>query len=258
MSVVSLDILGFRGFSHEQTLCFAQPNGKTGSGLTILVGPNNGGKSTIIESLQALSTGISDSPSFTEGQRNKLAKDRVLIRSKSKSGVTIELGTISSGGFRTDRKLGGTNMVPCWYVLPSRRFFNPSFNEVGNVMRDRHDYTIRLQALNTRSAPINDFSSFRLFAALNRKEEFNSVLKRVIDPVPDWTIDQSDGKTCYLKVNSGGQFHNSDGLGEGLVNLLFLVDSLYDSSPDDFIAIDEPELSLHPAFQRRLVRLFAD
>ena len=47
-------------------------------------------------------------------------------------------------------------------------------------------------------------------------------------------------------------------LGEGIISLLFIVDALYDSRQGDLIAIDEPELSLHPAYQRRLASLFAD
>ena len=79
-----------------------------------------------------------------------------------------------------------------------------------------------------------------------------------MEPVPVWTIDQSDQGQNYLKLNSADQYHSSDGLGEGIVSLLFIIDSLYDSQKDDLIVIDEPELSLHPAYQRRLARLFAE
>ena len=70
MLISTLDIIGFRGFAQEQTLHFAQPTGAVGSGLTIIVGPNNGGKSTIIESLRALTTRFdaSDPIRFSEGQ----------------------------------------------------------------------------------------------------------------------------------------------------------------------------------------------
>ena len=40
--------------------------------------------------------------------------------------------------------------------------------------------------------------------------------------------------------------------------MLFIVDALYDSQEGDLIVIDEPELSLHPTYQRRLASLFAD
>ena len=42
------------------------------------------------------------------------------------------------------------------------------------------------------------------------------------------------------------------------MSLLFIVDALYDSQQNDVIVIDEPELSLHPAYQRRLLQVLAD
>ena len=41
MSVAFLIVTGYKGFSQEQALHLAQPTGKAGSGLTILVGPNS-------------------------------------------------------------------------------------------------------------------------------------------------------------------------------------------------------------------------
>ena len=35
-------------------------------------------------------------------------------------------------------------------------------------------------------------------------------------------------------------------MGEGIVSIFAIVDSLYDSKPNDVIVIDEPELLLHP------------
>ena len=74
-----------------------------------------------------------------------------------------------------------------------------------------------------------------------------------------WTIDQSDQGQHYLKsqIDNATNYHNSEGLGEGIVSLLFIVDALYDSKPGEMIVIDEPELSLHPTYQRRLAHLFA-
>lgn len=45
-------ICGLRGFSAEKKVNFAIPNGEKGSGLTILVGGNNTGKTTIIEAIK--------------------------------------------------------------------------------------------------------------------------------------------------------------------------------------------------------------
>lgn len=42
-------------------------------------------------------------------------------------------------------------------------------------------------------------------------------------------------------------------MGEGIVSLLFIVDALFEAKPDELIVIDEPELSLHPQLQIRLL-----
>jgi AAA15 family ATPase/GTPase len=70
--ISSISIKGFRGFAEEQELKLADPNGNRGSGLTVIVGPNNGGKSTIIESFKLMSSG--NDISFAEGQRNKASR----------------------------------------------------------------------------------------------------------------------------------------------------------------------------------------
>ena len=105
---------------------------------------------------------------------------------------------------------------------------------------------------------MNDFAEIRLLRAHRWNEEFDAILGRIVDPVPHWTIEQSDEGSLYVKLGTEGTFHNSDGAGEGIVSLMFLVDSLYDSKPEDLIAVDEPELSLHPVYQRRLASLFAE
>ena len=78
MSLAKLTISGFRGFAEPEELQLAQPTAEPGSGLTILVGPNGGGKSTVVESLRVL--GHLSAQSFTEGRRNKQAGDRVSLR----------------------------------------------------------------------------------------------------------------------------------------------------------------------------------
>lgn len=249
MPVTRLTIKGFRGFSDEQALCFAQPTNNTGSGITVLVGPNNAGKSTVIEALQAWAS--RENASFSEGKRNKLSGDRVSIRVE-RDGSVQELRTVDTGGSQTVRV---PNAPPgnC-YVLPSRRFFDPYF---GSAQLNRKEYLGRHSLPDTRSGPTDEFS-YRLFNALQNREAFNRVLERVVNPPPIWTIDQSDQGQHYVKIESHGQYHNSDGLGEGIVSLLFIVDALYDSQKGDLIAIDEPELSLQPAYQRKLASLLAE
>ena len=208
MTVKDLSIRGYRGFSKKQNLQFAQPTGELGSGLTILVGPNNGGKSTIVESLNALS---STQSTFSVGTRNKSAGDRVSIT------ITIDntkhkLQTVDAGGSETVRLPEKSSIS--YYVLPSRRYFNPYFHK---GLIDRKSYLRNSLLPPTRSSELDQFSQ-RLFKALQRKEAFNEILGKIVNPLPKWTIDQSDQGQHYVSINTGRYSHNSDGLGEGIVS----------------------------------------
>lgn len=254
MMISSLSIKGLRGFATCGTLTLAKPEGnRPASGLTILVGPNNGGKSTVVEAFRAIAAG--GTPSFTEGKRNLAAGDRVELHAELADGSHHSLTTTTSGGSETRRE-PVPGATPSILVLPSRRYFNVYFGK-DLYNRDRFSHT-QLPAV--RSHPITEFAG-RLFETLGddqKRTQFNDVLGRVVRPCPDWTIDQQDNGQYYLKVKNGNAFHNSDGLGEGIVSLFFIINALYDSKPDDVIVIDEPELSLHPMYQRRLALLLAE
>ena len=252
--IKTLSICGYRGFGKKQQLHFAQPNGKLGSGLTIIVGPNGGGKTTVIESLRSFAA---KEPSFTAGKRNHVARDRVSISIQySDDGDPHELNTVESGGSETKRVPENTRPKD-WYILPSRRYFDPYF---GQISYRRNEYLEGDMVPDHRGKAMNRFSR-RLFDILGHRAEFieyNRILSKLINPIPDWTIDKSDHGFHYVRVQSGYQSHTSDGMGEGVVSLLFIVDALLNSSLGGLIAIDEPELSLHPAIQRSLARLLAE
>ena len=175
MPIASLSLVGLRGFAESQTLHFAQPSGTAGSGLTILIGPNNGGKSTIIEALRAMASRTHQS--FTEGKRNKEASDRVSIRITHHDGTGYELRTVDTGGSETlrnpDRDQGSII-----YVLPARRYFNPFF---GRGQQNRRNYAQQVGLPQSRGAPLDQFSG-RLFRVLENRAAFDDVLRKVLDP----------------------------------------------------------------------------
>ena len=82
----SLIISGFRGFSRQTNLKFAIPNGNNGSGLTILTGANNSGKTSIIEAIRCFNGQFmnNEGPSFNESQRNFVTQGQVEITIKEK------------------------------------------------------------------------------------------------------------------------------------------------------------------------------
>lgn len=251
MSITSLEIAGLRSFTTRRRLELAVPNGQPGSGLTVLVGPNNSGKSTIVEAFAALSH--REGLSFTEGKRNKTAGDTVSVRVSNERG-TYELRTVAVGGSEAVWN-GADPYIPTnVFVLPSRRVFPMYFNK---QLRQRTEYVMNSAAATQRASVIHEFAG-RLFLIQMQRDQFNAVLSRVISPAPDWYIDLADSGQYYFKVRSGASFHSSEGLGDGVISLLFIVDALYDSQPQDTIVIDEPELSLHPSLQKNLRRLCSE
>lgn len=87
---------------------------------------------------------------------------------------------------------------------------------------------------------------------IKQRPGFDALLKEVLGFEPEWTIDMSDQGQYFLKFTTGTTYHTSEGMGDGIISLFSIVDSLYDSNPNELVVIDEPELSLHPAYQRRL------
>ena len=91
----------------------------------------------------------------------------------------------------------------------------------------------------------------------NRKS-FDNCLKKVISPIPKWTIEASNSNNLYLEFSFDKIKHSSNGAGDGYINIFNIVDSLYDSTENNVILIDEPEISLHPDLQRKLFNLLVE
>lgn len=246
MALEKIEILGYRGFSVKTEVRFAIPNGQEGSGLSIITGANNSGKSSIIECLKARSG--YEPPSFTVGRRNS-ETDSVEINFFL-NGRIETVRSVQKGSSETERL--DVNPSDSIYVLPSRRAFAPFFGRGDGYTRETYLQNEILQA--QRSSTMNNFQ-YRLFNTLKNQAAFNEVLHKVLPSKPQWSIDQSDEGNYFLKFYNGKYAHSSDGLGEGIVSIFSIVDSLYDSKPGDTIVIDEPELSLHPMLQKRVFSL---
>lgn len=248
MPLTQLKVLGFRGFRAQATLDLAVPNEQPGSGLTILTGPNNGGKSSILECLRARLG--HEAPSFTSGTRNKdveLVEVVYVVDGREQT-----LRSVAKGSSETIRQ--DFTKEPGIFVVPSRKTFSPYF---GKGVWSREAFISNSSLPPQRSAVFSSFE-YRLFNILQDPAKFNGLLSRVLGYSPEWTIDRSDQGNYFLKFFNAGHSHSSDGMGEGLISVFSIVDSLYDSEPGNVIAIDEPELSLHPALQKRTAALIEE
>ena len=245
--IKQLSIHGFRGFANEQSIVFSLPNGEAGSGLNVIVGANNSGKSTIIESIKAFNGDCS----FSEGKRNATAGQRVEIKISDENNATQSLRTVVSGGSQVEY-INRNNKIEA-YILPSRRFVNYEF---GRNQWTRQTY-IANSLLENRTYGLDNFY-VRLFAMLEKKSALDPLFERIVGSPVDWTIEQRDNGNYYVKFNFSGLSHSSEGVGDGLWSILTICDALYDSNENSIIVIDEPELSLHPAFQRRVMKEFLE
>jgi len=244
----SMSCLGYRGFSTKETLNLAIPNGKPGSGLTILVGPNGGGKSTLVECFYQLSLAkaYNNSVSFSRGKRNFKAGDIVEI-SINFDGASGVLSTRNGG---SQAQWSG-QQLPDIYYLPSRRFFNPFFSM---MPWDRETYLRNQRSNQFRSSSLDQYTSRLIDLNSKGPRQFNEVLGRILGEQIEWTIDQDDNAQYLVKITKkNGLSHNSDGLGEGVLSLMFIVDPLC-GEDNQTVVIDEPEMSLHPQLQMRLLR----
>lgn len=247
--IQSISCIGFRGFATKQTLKLAEPNGKDGSGLTVIVGPNGGGKSTLVECFNKISLS-NKGVSFSKGRRNLKANDRVSIELVV-DGKNCSLETINGG---SEAKWNG-NKQPLIYYLPSRRYFNPYFS---HSKWDRQLYLNNPYEYQFRSSSLENYAYRLVDLNSSGSEQFNSIMERILCRDFQWTIDQEDNGRYIVKITKeGGLYHNSDGLGEGILSLMFIVDALC-ANQNELIVIDEPELSLHPQLQHRLLRELLD
>lgn len=268
--IKTLSIHGFRSYSKETSIDFAQPNGEPGGGLTVFVGANNSGKTTAIEALQYFNSSYTRI-SFSEGKRNVQANHIVhLGLSEVHDGVEYQWSIRSAEGggssttiLRNEEEIepqqlrisSAGNPLPTIYVLQSRRFMEPEF-----VMSQgsRDDY-LRQSSSNysMRRPTLTNFES-RLFQMQDRRDQICGLIDRAFGRHIDWQIDQRDSGQYFLKFRFGNSFHSLDGAGDGLWNVFVLCDSLYDAEENSTIVLDEPEQSLHPQLQKRIMKLLKE
>lgn len=259
MVVKSLKIKGFRGFSEETVLKLAIPNGEDGSGLTVIVGPNNSGKSSIIEAFHTLFNDTQLIPGETINKKNP----NVLIEATSIDGTVYSIQATDKNGSFAERRINDTTtqyidraIRP--FILSSRRNINSTFNNNANMRREDYGGNKDSQDYREQNGYNGNFGSRLIKIFKENKDEFNNCLSKVLSPVPDWKIIAKDHNNLSLEFKFNNVSHNSIGAGDGFINIFNIIDSLYDSKDNNLIIIDEPEVSLHPDLQRKLYELLVE
>lgn len=241
-----LKIAQYKGFYSSQQIQFAVPDrSNTGSGLTLIVGPNNTGKTTVIESLL-----INESKKFKESERHSNTSPKITIENTDRAKAVY---SNNQGGSLIT--LSGDQHGITFELIPSRRYWQYKFG-------GQHNF----QQLVSQSVvgETRNSSSFDLGPVLKTilsdsqsLAKFNTKMKEVIPHFTSWTIDTADDGSDYVKYKTANTYHQSYLLGDGIISLFRIIAHLVHDQSTTFI-IDEPELSLHPAAQKRLASVLSE
>ena len=247
MAFTKFTIKNFKCFQSEQSLIFGVPKeGSKGSGITYIVGANNSGKTTIIEGI-AIKKGhkIKSSermsglePEFLLYEGEILKRKCNLVRSESNT--IVELPEL-----KEEEK---------FEIISSRRHWQSNagnnYTRIGEGLRSSFEFQ-------NRQNNVDVASELKTIEANNEKyTEFITLVQRVIPEFTKFAVGNEDHE--YIEYISGtGLRHKTDLLGDGVITVIRILLQLYVAKTNPLI-IDEPELSLHPAAQKKLLRVIAE
>ncbi len=248
--IKQLKIENYKSFSEEQVIDFAIPNTDGScSGLNVIVGPNNSGKSTIFDALLKLNPGKVIARSERHGDKAVL----ITIVDENNQNTVI---TNNNGGHQA--LLSGEQAITAstFEIVPSRRHWAHQFSGSEGWA----NYSSQVKSNSDKNSVDGRFG--RTLADLNsnpaKKEVFNQMMKVLVPDFRDWTTDTlEEGQSEFISyTTASGAKHNTSLLGDGIISLFRIVAVLVNNEKT-VLLIDEPELSLHPQALKRLAKLIS-
>lgn len=240
-------IKDYKCFQGENTLIFAIPeDAKIGSGITYIVGGNNSGKTTLIEGMSIkngrnikTSERIADAdPEFYLYTNDVVVRKNVLIRAES-STITEDPVLSTDDTFQ---------------IISSRRHWASSANSLYGQSGDSFSST---HEFNNRNNSLDVGSELRAIEAdTPRYTDFIKLVQRVIPEFTKFAVAYEDNHYIEYISNSGIR-HKTELLGDGVITVVRILLQLFVEKTNSII-IDEPELSLHPSAQRKLIKVLAE
>lgn len=131
--VSSVSVYGYRGFAKETTIRLATPKGEDGSGLTILTGPNSGGKSSVLEAISML--GAPNPVELGRAKRSRNRKPRTRYTFVDDSELRLE--AIAAGTSATEWSSPNQSLHGRILMVNAGRGVAATFNEGAT---SAHDY----------------------------------------------------------------------------------------------------------------------
>jgi predicted ATP-dependent endonuclease of OLD family len=256
MQIQNLRIANYRGIGAEQTLEFACPSGFNASGLTVFVGPNNAGKSTVLRALDGIYSDDSQFVAETEDRRGGLFP--AMTSSFSFNGQN---GTVSIRQNGSSAYIGKEDRLPgrhCVY-MPARRPWRDRFSRQESYSWAAFESNAVINRKNDEHYVDNQFGNalHSLERDLQLKSIFLTLLQYIEPTITDFWVDRGQGQDFLAFRSVSGFGHRAGIVGEGVQNIFRLCHALLSLEAHQVLLLDEPELSLHPQSQRRLYQLLA-
>lgn len=247
MAFTKFTIKNFKCFKDEQSLSFAIPSpSQIGSGITYIVGANNSGKTTIIEGLSIKK----DSKIKSSERIENIEPEFVLFDS---SGIKRRCVLVRPESY-TIKEYPQLNQDELFEIISSRRHWQSAaphkFSIVGQGINNSYDFLNRQNIVEVAS------ELKTIEADSTKYQEFISLVQKVIPEFTKFAVGFEDNE--YIEYVSGsGIRHKTELLGDGVITVVRILLQLYINTKNPLI-IDEPELSLHPTAQKRLLKVIAD
>ncbi len=254
MPIKSISLKNYKCFSNKKVIEFSTPNTKNpGSGLNIFVGENNSGKTAVLSAF----TKLTDLAKLY-GEERYEEKDTELIFVSDKDEEQIIQNISGSINIDKDVKtLGFPITFDKIHYIKDNKIWTSTFSGNGiSASSYRGRAPIIREEIDSQLAQgLSDLESNK-----EKKEEFDSNLKKIISSFSKWTIGGSLKRGSHIRYEMLNQ-RSEDidySLGSGILNLFRILYALIVDNSADIIIIDEPESFLHPKAQQILSKLLLE
>jgi len=248
MFLSSIRLQNFKCFEDETIELNVPTSNVPGSGLTILVGENNSGKTTIFSALTKLKD---DAVVYSLERRNE---QDICITLVDSDGATKSIKNIAGSANIeiTGESRLSLNTID---IVKDNKFW------VGNAGSRRLGYGDYRRQQNYGRESIDNKLASALISVVSDddlKQRFDGLIKEVFPDFRDWTTDADDPQTgVYIKYKvSENQYVKIDhSVGSGILSVFRIVYAIVAEDTDKVLVIDEPEVYLHPLAQQNLLKV---
>ena len=261
----SITVQNYRGFFEDGgSVAFAPPDSsKNGSGLTVIAGPNNTGKTSLIEALL-----LGDGLNITKPERHEDKTVHIEIIFTDDSGQerkqVINNNEHGSRTKRTGDELG--KFIILEFINADRLWPHVSLSgknyekELGEFGSSTSSINIRMTEgeLNNTMDRLTDFLTYIHDAPL-LKTMMNEYMRRLVPHFTDWKIDTDGQNRSYIEYSTPNATHEVKFSGSGILSLFRICAHLIiPTKIGKVLILDEPEMSLHPYTQKVLLQILSE